>query len=215
MMRPYLFDAANMGADAAEKPLLSMGMGFDAALTNQAAVAAARDYSYELVRGINETTRASLQKHVSDYIAQPTRIEDLGKKLAPTFGKKRAGVIATTETTRAYATAEEVTWKEVNRQYGTDIITGLQWLTANDEIVCPICAPLGGLVFDAEMQEAVPQDEDTQARNAVVKPIGGMFTHPGGAGLAARFAGGEYARPPAHPNCRCGLAPYVEEILNA
>jgi len=109
VMRPYLFDAANMGADAAEKPLLSMGMGFDAALTNQAAVAAARDYSYELVRGINETTRASLQKHVSDYIAQPTRIEDLGKKLAPTFGKKRAGVIATTETTRAYATAEEVT----------------------------------------------------------------------------------------------------------
>lgn len=209
MMQPYLVSAANLGANAAEAPIIAIGMGFDTALTNQAAVDAARAHAYGLVRGINDTTKEILQREVGAFLQQPTRIRDLADTLQPTFGKRRAKLIAQTETTRAYAQAHEETWKDINRQVGQQVIIGQQWVTANDEAVCPACSRLGGLQYGTL---AIPQDEATQEANGVIARFGESFVHPGGEGAAARFKGTTYQRPPAHPGCRCGLAPVIEEI---
>ena len=67
-------------------------------------------------------------------------IPQLKKRLIPLFGEKRADLIASTEVTRAYAEGNLTAWKE------TGFTEGKEWVTANDELVCPLCGPLDGEV---------------------------------------------------------------------
>jgi SPP1 gp7 family putative phage head morphogenesis protein len=55
------------------------------------------------------------------------------------MGADRASMIATTETTRAFAQGEIA-------QYSQMGITQMRWQTNNDELVCDICEPLNGEV---------------------------------------------------------------------
>lgn len=118
------------------------------------------------------------------------------------FSRSRADAIATTEITRAYAYGNQAAWQT------SGVVWGKQWVTANDERVCPICAPLGGLTFG---EEANPATIDQQNRRAAVSPLGISFTHPGGNGAAADYAGTQYELPPAHVRCRCTIAPIVTQ----
>lgn len=219
MLLPRLTDAAQNGAQAGMLPLLEMSMDFDQHLVNEAAAEFARRHVYhaynEFDRGLaaklNETTRKAVQREVSAWIAEPGHKQaDLIKRLAPTFGADRARTVAITEITNAYAGGAIAGWREVNKQFGTTIITGKAWRTANDERVCPVCAPLGGLLISGTV--AVAQSEETQEGKGQTTGLGDVFTHPGGEGLAARFGGQTFYRPPAHPRCRCWVVPVVEEI---
>lgn len=105
-----------------------------------AAATWARTYTYNLVRQLTETTRTIIQGVVS--VAQETpgmTLDDMTRLLEPAFGKRRAQSIAITETTRASAAAVQGL-QEHYRGYGLDYQR--QWITANDELVCPICGPL-------------------------------------------------------------------------
>lgn len=84
----------------------------------------------------------------------------------------RTQVIARTEIIRASALGSLATYRE-NR----DILRGYEWLTAMDDRVCIICAPLDGRIFDMNGN-----------------PIDGKGT-------------ASVALPPAHPQCRCSAAP--------
>ena len=219
MLLPRITDAATRGAEQGLLPLIEMSMNFDPHEVNRAAAEFARQHVYhaygEFDRGLaamlNETTRKAAQKEVSAWIAEPNHKQaDLAKRLAPTFGPDRARTIAVTEITNAYAGGAIAGWRDANRQAGTTVITGKQWATANDERVCPICAPLGGLLIEGSITAA--QSEEVQAAHAQVTGLGDVFTHPGGGGLADKFRGQTYYRPPAHPRCRCWVVPVVEEI---
>ncbi len=218
MMLPFMRQAAIYGAAEGTAPLISMGVAFDELAVNQAAVAFAREHVFQgydvgTAAAINNRTRDVLQREVSAWIAEPGHKQrDLAERLAPVFGPKRAGTIAITEITNAYAGGAVASWRDINRQHGTTIITGKQWLTANDDIVCAICAPLGGLVFDVTAQ---PTSEERQLGKGAVSGLGDVFVHPGGGGAAAAFAGTTYYRPPAHPRCRCRVVPYIDEVSNA
>lgn len=218
MMLPFMRTAAIGGAAEGVAPIIQMGIAFDELEVNRAAVAFARQHVYGgydtgTAYAINDRTRKVLQDEVAAWIAEPGHKQrDLIERLAPTFGQWRARTIAITELTNAYAGGAIASWRDINRQVGAEIITGKQWLTANDERVCPVCAPLGGLRFDLEAQ---PADEDTQERRAQVSGLGDVFVHPGGGGAAGKFAGQTFMRPPAHPNCRCSVAPFVEEVPSA
>jgi hypothetical protein len=115
-------------------------VSFDAAVVNAEAIAWAQRYTFDLVRGITDTTRTVLQRATSAFFDTPgmTRAE-LEALIEPAFGPVRARMIATTEVTRAYseATNEDQRWLAE---------AGIQmrrvWLTLNDELVCPICGPL-------------------------------------------------------------------------
>jgi ribosomal protein S2 len=63
----------------------------------------------------------------------------LKDSLSSLFGPVRAEIIAITEVTRAAVEGERAMVAEVAKQ-GIQMVA--VWNTNNDEIVCPICAPL-------------------------------------------------------------------------
>ena len=106
-------------------------------LANAEAVKWARGYAYTLVKGLEDTTRATLREEVSSWIGAGRGIGDLEARLTPIFGPVRAEMIAVTETTRAYTEGTKKLW-EASR-----VVKGRRWITNRDEIVClAICAPL-------------------------------------------------------------------------
>lgn len=103
----------------------------------------AKDYPFELVKGLTDTTREVVQRAVADYTATPgmTRGE-LEVRLQPAFGAQRAENIAVTETTRAASAATD-SYQAALSEMGYKSVK--VWQTLNDELTCDICGPLNGL----------------------------------------------------------------------
>lgn len=99
----------------------------------------ARQYSYDLVKGIQDTQRKHLQDVLGQMLDGKLAPDDARAMIAPLFGDRRAASIAITETTRATAKATEMYQRELaDRGIGSV----RRWLTAEDERVCAICGPL-------------------------------------------------------------------------
>lgn len=133
---------ALLGASAASVVQRAAALGVPVGIEaiNRAASQWAQSYSFELVRGINETTRRAIGDAVSAYARMPGMTEqDVARMLEPVFGQARARSIAATEITRAYSHAAQVTQTELERQ---GIQTAQQWVTWRDDRVCPLCAPM-------------------------------------------------------------------------
>lgn len=119
---------------------LLIGIDFDVAAVNEAALAWAQAYAFQLVKGITDTTRKVVSKAVEAFISTPgMNNADLRALLAPTFGDVRAAMIGTTEVTRAYAQATAI-YQELAKQDGIEMVR--VWDTSGDDKVCPICGPL-------------------------------------------------------------------------
>jgi hypothetical protein len=154
---------------ASEQMAAATAFNIDFALVNEQAADWARGYSFDLVKGINNTSRRQLQKIVSDFFEKNLTIGDLKQKITTLFGPVRAQLIAVTETTRAAAQGELALAKELGVREGTIQHPGgaiydsppahvgcrcyvnyewdgerlvRRWQTLNDELVCPICGPL-------------------------------------------------------------------------
>jgi len=146
---------------------------------NQKAIDWLHNYGVGWLRDINETSRNQVVNAIDDFIRQGKSMQALKKNiteiLAPTYSKARAEMLAVTEVTRIYAEGNLMAWKS------TGVVTKKRWMTARDERVCPICAPLDGMIVDVDSN--------------------GFTTEVGGLGLSS---------PPAHPRCRCWLTPVVD-----
>lgn len=119
-----------------------MGIPFDPAEVRGHAAAWAKDYTYKLVKGITATTRNVIADAVSGYMSNTSMtMEELKALLEPAFGKVRAQMIATTETTRSFAAANDAYRKQLLEQHG--IKTDRVWYT-RDTGACAICLPLDG-----------------------------------------------------------------------
>lgn len=169
-----LQDGADLGVSMAVAQFDTIGLGFDWTLPNLDARDWAQRYSYELIRGIEQTTVNGVRQAVSRWIENGEPLIQLKRDLAPLFGAQRAEMIAVTEVTRAYAEGNRAAYR------ASGVVAELEWRTAQDEIAakCPICGPLHG------------------TRTSVDSPSFGPK------GLTA---------PPAHPRCRCIVAPVVRE----
>lgn len=111
-----------------------VGVGFDPSFINADAIAWARNYTYDLVAGLTNTTRKLVRESLTTYLEVPGLTRgDLSQLLEGAFGEVRAEMIAITEITRAYSQATNEIQARINE-------TGLQmmrvWNTRNDEIVC-------------------------------------------------------------------------------
>lgn len=117
--------------------------GVDLAIVHQRILDWAGQYSFELVSGLNETTRAVIEDALRQFyeIEGMTR-QDFVDMIAPSFGPARAEMIAVTETTRAYNEAHRETMEEIAAA-GFEMVN--YWQTSKDELVCPLCAPRDGL----------------------------------------------------------------------
>ena len=127
----------------AESLMNSVGIGSDWAHFNEIAADWGRAYSYNLVTGMEGTTRSALekllQKNVPGYFEEGLTSKELAVRLEPQFGPVRADMIAVTETTRAAVEGERAYVQELVKETGKEMIP--IWLTANDDRVCVICGP--------------------------------------------------------------------------
>jgi hypothetical protein len=125
-----------------------VNLQIDYTLVNSQAADWARTYGYELVNGINQTSRDALQRAVSGFVETPGMTIGDVMKLLP-YTETRAAMVAVTEITRAYSTATELAGKELQREFpGVRVIK--RWYTNQDDRVCEICAPLHNQVVSID-----------------------------------------------------------------
>lgn len=139
MLTPFVERWTEAGiADAVESALGPVGLGLDADVNARAATWAGR-HALDLARGLNKTTREIAKAKIKNWLQTGAPLSELEKSLAEAIAPPwRASLIASTEVTRAWATAAE----EIAGEY--EVILGLVVLTARDERVCVICGPLDG-----------------------------------------------------------------------
>jgi SPP1 gp7 family putative phage head morphogenesis protein len=137
---PGMSAAALTGAYNSLQGLIKdYGIGVDWGLVNTAVMVWAKKYTYEMVKGITDTTRAILQETITSWIQSGNPLKDLIDTLQndPTilgmFGSVRAEMIAVTEVTNAFAAGNTVTWQE------SGVVDEFEVETAQDDVVCPIC----------------------------------------------------------------------------
>lgn len=156
---------------------------------NAAAAEYAKAYTYDLVSKINGSTKQQLGEAISGWIASGDPFPDLVEKVWKVVPanpydnvRDRAQLIAATETTRVFATAQQSAFKASGLKH-------MVWRTAEDEVVCPTCHPLGAA---------------NGGEGAVGSVEGGVFISPGN--------GQTVPMPPAHPGCRCWLVADTMEL---
>lgn len=179
------------------------GIGIDWTLVATYVLEWLDGYAFELIRDLDQTTRDALRGAIQRWAQNGLPLADLIDELVTLgiWSRERAELIASTEITRAYAQGQIRAWQQ------TGVVRSMRWNTANDERVCPICGPLGGLEWSEG--ETVPGSIDQQLADGVVTELGSPFVHPGGGGRAGRFEGRTYEAPPAHPRCRCWVTAVV------
>jgi hypothetical protein len=181
----------DIGVDQAVRQLeVTFSFGMDANALNPRVTTSAEKTSMKLVKGLTDTDKKNLRTQLSawtqgreDFPSLVGRVDKIIKNPV------RAKMIATTEATRVYARGNIVAWLE------SDVVNGKQWKTAQDESVCPICRGLHNQVSPLSVSGGA---------------WGSKWRHPS-ADSAQNF--GQYVEnPPAHPNCRCVMAPWVKKM---
>jgi SPP1 gp7 family putative phage head morphogenesis protein len=133
-----LQDGVDLGVSVAVQQLENVGFGFDYTLANAAAREWALRHTDTLLNQLGTTSGRVVGQAVGRWVDNGEPLQSLINDLAPAFGQARAERIAATEVTRAYAEGSTQAYKE------SSVVKKVEWRTARDERVCPICAPLEG-----------------------------------------------------------------------
>jgi hypothetical protein len=148
-LSPVVLDAL-MGGSVTAASLLPEGL--DALIDwdgfNQAAIDFARQYRFEWIKGITETTREQTQQVMADWMASGDPLSVLEAQIEAIYGEARAASIAATEITRLFQEGNELAWQS------TGLVEKMVWRTVQDDRVCPLCAPLDGT--EIELGEGPP-----------------------------------------------------------
>lgn len=116
------------------------GLSIDWQLLSREAIEFARQYFFDLIRGIDETTAVQVSEAVQFWIASGEPLDELKKALEGIFkDEKRAAAIAESESSRAYAEGS------LQRYRGLEI-EEIKLSKMNDGRVCEVCKPLEGTV---------------------------------------------------------------------
>jgi SPP1 gp7 family putative phage head morphogenesis protein len=141
----HVFWVKAVGPNDIPLPVASgAALAIDWQLANNAAAEWARRYGYELVRGMNDTTRQRLQREIVQFVQNEESLPDLIERLEDVFGPVRAEIVGVTEVTRAYQQGSLASWRQ------SGMIQKKEVRTANDELVCPICGPKNGKQYDLD-----------------------------------------------------------------
>lgn len=160
-------DSADLGVNMAIDSMERVGLAFDYSLMHQEARNWALQYTDDLLNQLGTTSGRLVGQAVGRWYENGEPLQSLVNDLSPTFGQRRAKLIAATEVTRAasegtvrayQSTGLISTRPSVMPPYDTHpgcrcwVVMGVRedgstyWLyrTARSEGVCPICAPLEG-----------------------------------------------------------------------
>lgn len=165
-----LMNAAKDGVDLVSAMFT---IGLDYTLINTEAAAWARTYGYELIKGINETTKQALQSAISSFVETPGfTIRDTMNMLP--FNEDRAAMIATTEITNVYSQANQMAGEELAKEY-PDVKVVKTFYTNNDDRVCFLCGPLDGQTVDIDKSFIHPETK-AEFMNPAIHPRCRCFT---------------------------------------
>lgn len=135
---PLVQDAATDAAIGAISQLEIEG-GIDFALINEPVAELAETFTYDLVVGLTSNTRGMVQGAIAKWVESGEPLDVLIAILEPIFGASRAASIGVTEVTRVFAQGNLAAWR------ASGVVTAVAWMTAEDDLVCPICNPLSEL----------------------------------------------------------------------
>lgn len=175
---PIIREIASYGAMAAAKALEVVSITVDMDMVNKPVLEWSRKYTYDLVKGLNETTRGSLRQAMIDF--QEGKLggrgmPDLVKALEPIFGYERAQVIATTETTRAFSQGSLISWKK------SGAVVSKVWKTSMDDRVCIFCNQLNETVLSLTEEFVATGSQSATSKTVTLRS----------------------ELPPLHVSCRC------------
>lgn len=136
---------------------------------------------------ITDTLYDNIKEELMAGIDAGESIAELADRLAGKdwlIGDERAELIARTETLKG------TNWssKETMRQSG--VVTGVEWLTTDDDMTCPECAAMNGVRVDVD-ENFFDAGEDPQTI--------------GDSDLEMILDYEDIEAPPLHPDCRCTL----------
>ena len=143
------------GYDAIDAELADIAfVGIDIATASAEVNEFISSYTFDLVKGINATTRKNIQGALDAYFTgEGTTIGELANALTGQFGASRAEGIAVTEVTRAYSAGQSAVLKGLE-EVGFEMAE--VWNTNHDEVTCKICKPLNDKVRDDGWTEPPP-----------------------------------------------------------
>ena len=108
----------------------------DYSVPNANALKWAREYTYDLIKGIDETTSTIVGNAISGFVETPGfTIGDIVDLLQGSFGERRASMIAITETTRAFAEGQKLAGDELKKEF-PDVKIFKKWYNNEDDRVC-------------------------------------------------------------------------------
>ena len=152
VLMPLVQRGAEAGVALQAATVEALGVAVDWTIPYTEAAEWARKHSGKLVTKMSRTTRKRVGGIVADWIESGEPLPDLEKRLLNVkefaFSRKRAQLVAITETTNSYAAGEITAGREMENlgfQYQKE------WQTVRDDNVCPICRPLHGERVDGIM----------------------------------------------------------------
>lgn len=151
LLYPYLRDMILAGARNAYLELaatVDLGIAWD--IVNEAVISWANKYTTEVVAQISKTSMAAFLDNFEPWLNSGKPLQDLIDTLTPYYGPVRARMIGTTEVTRAFANGNIAMWRQ------TGVVESFRFNTSRDELVCPICSPLDGQIFQLGDTEHTP-----------------------------------------------------------
>ena len=154
LIQEWALAGSDFGREQVERVIFGtqkqvVGIAIDWALANESAAEWAQNYAYdEFTAALEERIKSRLRKEIINFVRNDETFQSFSRRMASDamFGKARGQMIAVTEVTRAYAEGNKIAWRE------SGVTEGMEWNTANDELVCPICGPLDG--------DQVPLDDE-------------------------------------------------------
>lgn len=136
LLFPLVRESAQAGVEEGMN-MLGASIALDWDLVNKQVVTFAETYAFTLARQVTGTTEKIFREAFTTWIESGAPLSDLIDELAPIFGDARAEAIAVTEVTRLFAEGNMLGWTE------SGVVAAKEWQTSEDELVCPICGPLG------------------------------------------------------------------------
>ena len=155
-------------------------------------IRAISDHRIGTVSSVNSTALKKLRKTIADGIEAGEGAEKLRKRLQGTFdgmSKDQALLLARTETIWAWNEGAVQGFKQ------SGVITKMVWVATGDERTCEFCPELDGRVISVDGKFFDKGD-------FLIGNEGGRLN----------FHYEVLSHPPAHPLCRCTIAPEIENI---
>jgi len=145
-----------------------------------------------MAKSYNETTLDLLKTKLDQGISEGLSISELKDTISQIYeysDESRAEMVARTEAFRTANLATKEAWSQ------SGVVTTIKWYTAEDSLVCPLCAPMDGQVISVDENFFNKGD-----------------TAQGSDGSTFDITYSDVETPPLHPDCRCYIRP--EDLTN-